>query len=328
MGREDQISYVWVNFGVCLIVLVSFIFFVLNSLEQSHSIWKYHDTISSFCAKQNSWENKFLLFFSTVISFNLTFLHFEEFNSRHDEQTDMDKLLFGVEIVAISMFMLVGILYVPGRNPETANKDYDVGNKWCRCSIVISSWVHSIFALLFMFVLTTVNTMYAHQRWNNCKDPSEQCTPWAVVTCIWALFSIVVGTIFIAVQGVLYCYDHLVLDDDPISEISGANPIRNAGMVRKSDLEDPDYHSDGTDDMASGLPEKSPPPQLQRVDGMSSTDWIRGIAIRLLAERLQIVRVTSFVLEIVWVTSIVLQDGVCSVYRNKLFPYFGKELIC
>ena len=319
---DHQISYVFANFAMCFVLIVAMILFILNSVQHRHTIWKYHDTISSFCAKENSWENKFLLFFCTVISLNLTFLHFEEFNSR-PHVTRMELWLFIIEVSTVLSFMIVGILDVAGKNPNTENKKYDLGNKWCPCNVQVSSWIHSVFALGFMLIITTANMLYASEAYKLRPN-----SPWAMASFAWGLFSIVIGTIFIALQITLYWYGHLVLEEEDHHEDQEVKTTPEAdteNAVKSShendeipsiadQLSDPDveHDIDAESQRQSQVQSKeleresravTPPPLGQ--ENVSRIDRLQRIARRILARKLQYVRVGSFALEIIWTFSIV-----------------------
>ena len=51
--------------------------------------------------------------------------------------------------------------------------------------------------------------LYAHEAYHLRPN-----SPWAVASMVWGLFSITMGVVFIALQGSLYWYGHLVLEDE------------------------------------------------------------------------------------------------------------------
>ena len=245
--EKHQFSYVYMNFIVCGVVSIFLIGFMIQTFRMGSTIKHYHHTISSFCAKKGSWENRFLLFFTTVVGYNLMFLHFEEFNSRQNLET-IEYWLFGAEITVIFLFTLVGVFYTSGNNPSTRNAALETG---CgNISIALSSAVHSVCAMLFFGVLTAINFGYCMVMYQ--RFPEKK---WTVILFGWAIFSVINGASFLIMQIVLARY-------------------RNK----------------------------------------ETTEAKEKLLIGL--------RVTSFVLECMWGTSIILLDGICSVRRNRMINWF------
>ena len=110
----QQFSFVYFNFGI---VFVCFIFWVLFiyalSREKRRSIRYYHDTISSYCASSDSWENRFLLTFTMLIAMNGLCMYTEEYNSRKNDH-NKHLWLFLLECSAFASFPFVGIFYTEG----------------------------------------------------------------------------------------------------------------------------------------------------------------------------------------------------------------------
>eukprot|EP01084_Bolivina_argentea_P269377 457797_1 len=96
----------------CFIFWGLFIY-TINTKEKRRTIRYYHDTISSFCASSDTWENRFLLTFTILISMNILCLYTEEYNSREQESKYL--WLFLLECSAASAFPLVGICYTEGK---------------------------------------------------------------------------------------------------------------------------------------------------------------------------------------------------------------------
>lgn len=244
----------------------------------------------------------------------------------------MESNLFIIEISTILAFMFVGILYVPGKNPETQNEKLDLGNKWCRGNVQISSWIHSVCALGFMVTICTVNTLYAQNAYE--QRPKS---PWAIGSAVWAVFSIQVGIAFITVQGVLYYYNHLVLEEQEVfNQNEEEYPVRSSLRIStlKRHLSGPDIQCDieaqrhSQDrvelELVADESEDVKPPKLERSGDGFDRLQIKGQ--RILARKLQYARVLSFVLEFVWVSSLILHDGFGSIFRNTLFPHFGQKV--
>eukprot|EP01084_Bolivina_argentea_P152236 265604_1 len=121
----ESSPFVWINFVVILICGVLWIIFlrVVSLKENREKITLYHDTISSFCAKSDSWANRFLLTFTILISMSLLWMFSEEYNSielynaknTNDVKTP-ETWLFILEWSAAAVFPLVGICYTEGKN--------------------------------------------------------------------------------------------------------------------------------------------------------------------------------------------------------------------
>ena len=78
-----RFSFVYVQICISLVLIILMIQFMVSIYQQKQDILKYHDTISSFCACKNDWNNRFLLMFTFMASANLLCPLFEEFNSRN-----------------------------------------------------------------------------------------------------------------------------------------------------------------------------------------------------------------------------------------------------
>lgn len=204
----SHISYVYMNFFVMAFLLFFLAEFLGLSIKKGTTITKYHDTISSFCASKGTWENKFLLIFTLVSSFDLMFLHFEEFNSREVHNQEY-VILFILEIVIIFLFSIVGILYTQGNNPSDQNETYESAH-W-KLDIRVSAWLHAICALLFLVGLTGINLGYAIML--NLRHPGHK---WSIIMLIWNLFNILVGIAFITVQCILFVCDDLVIVEEGV----------------------------------------------------------------------------------------------------------------
>eukprot|EP01083_Nonionella_stella_P092727 259651_1 len=255
-------SYVYMNFIVTAVILIFLAGFTAVSWEKRKTVFEYHDTISSFCAgPKGSWENRFLLFFTVTVSYNLMFLHFEEYNSRADSHETIDVILFAIEITVIFLFGTVGVLYTPGNNPRTTNESYESG-LFGEINITISSALHSLFAVLFLGVLTMVNVAYSYviiQRYPLKK--------WTNILLIWSVLNVLFGISFIVAQIILKWYSFATNASPKPEETNPSEPQSNS--VFKDEIE----------------------------------------------KRLQTIRLTSFLLECIWGTSVIVLDGFCSVRR-------------
>ena len=111
---EAKFSFVYFNFGIILacIIFWGLFLYALNTKEKKRTIRYYHDTISSFCASSDTWENRFLLTFTILISMNILCMYTEEYNSRPQESRFL--WLFILECSAAAVFPLVGICYTEG----------------------------------------------------------------------------------------------------------------------------------------------------------------------------------------------------------------------
>ena len=109
----DRLSFVWFNFGIVVVCGIFWIVFLSVVYRNLDKIKKGHDTISSFCASSEKWENRFLLTFTILISMNLLCMFTEEYNSRTSESRYF--WLFFLECWAAAVFPLVGICYTEGK---------------------------------------------------------------------------------------------------------------------------------------------------------------------------------------------------------------------
>jgi len=111
-----KFSFVWFNFLVIFTCCVFWAFFLLavSTREKRRTIRYYHDTISSFCASSDSWENRFLLTFTLLISMNLLCMFTEEFNAHTGDQSDYI-WLFLLKCSGAGSFPLVGMCYTKGK---------------------------------------------------------------------------------------------------------------------------------------------------------------------------------------------------------------------
>lgn len=70
MGFPATISFVYFSVAINILLVLSLSTFAYQAYLNRESIARYHDTISSFCADRNSWQNKYLLAFSIAVSLN------------------------------------------------------------------------------------------------------------------------------------------------------------------------------------------------------------------------------------------------------------------
>ena len=113
-NKTTTFSFVYFNFLIvtlCIILWVLFLYAISKSSNR-YKIRYYHNTISSYSASRDKWENRFLLTFTILISMNLLCMYTEEYNSRDWESEYL--WLFIIETSACCLFPFVGIFYTQG----------------------------------------------------------------------------------------------------------------------------------------------------------------------------------------------------------------------
>ena len=191
-GDGVIISYVYMNLVITAFALIFVIGFAYRVWNRFEEILEYHNTISSFCAQKNTWENRFLVIFTTIVSMNLMFLHFEEYNSRNEHSPTMITL-FLIEIISIFLFILVGIFYTTGNNPNNQNAEYEAA--FGKLEIKLSGIIHTISAAIFFNIITAVNLGYAIHLVN--IRPNKK---WTYILLVWSILSIIIACIHILSQ--------------------------------------------------------------------------------------------------------------------------------
>ena len=119
LDDQKPFSFVYFNFGI-IFACLSFwglFFYTLTTKEKRTTIRYYHDTISSYCASSDSWENRFLLTFTILIAMNLLCMYTEEYNSRILRIPNYAEYiwLFLLQCSAAAAFPFVGLCYTEGR---------------------------------------------------------------------------------------------------------------------------------------------------------------------------------------------------------------------
>lgn len=160
MGFPPSIPFVYFSIGVNIFLVLSLSTFGYQARLHRKSISKYHDTISSFCANRNSWQNRYLLAFCIAVSLNSLALHFEEFNSRGNEGMIINVLFF-VEIGGFLLMPCIGIFYTRGNDPNNQNTHYIcTDQQWIQIPIKYSTFFHQIGSYSFVFLILISNSVY------------------------------------------------------------------------------------------------------------------------------------------------------------------------
>ena len=179
--------------------------FVVSMLQKHKDIYKYYDTISSFCAYKNGWENRFLLIFTLVVSSNLLCMHFEEFNRRDWDITDAEHadflIIFLVECACILVFPLVGIFYTEGKHPDPQLRNDNFECPYGNCNIKTSEKLHRCGAYMFLLGLCYTSIFWGGYFVRVFADTSNYAL--GLFSLVWSVLQAVGGLVFVALQAVL-----------------------------------------------------------------------------------------------------------------------------
>ena len=229
--QTKQFSFVWFNFGIIVVCGIFWVLFLGVVYANLDKVKKGHDTISSYCAQSEKWENRFLLTFTILISMNLLCMFTEEYNSRNQESRYF--WIFMLECTAAAVFPLVGICYTEGKkidieqssdhqllldltefdnkndidNDDNAPDEIDMRierawteiepvNDSLECGkkqipISVSSKIHDFAAFYFFVVLTFTNSYYVIHLWSPNEHHQHDHTFGSYVCLIFLILNLV-----------------------------------------------------------------------------------------------------------------------------------------
>eukprot|EP01084_Bolivina_argentea_P292757 503394_1 len=205
-----QLSFVWGNIIISVILIIALCYYLY---EAGYKKKFEFPTISSAASSTDRWAHRFLIGFTCCTSFNLMCLHFEEFNSRPDDEWYV-WILFGFELFAIIVYPLVG--FCPSNPldgccrstseaqsvelaPEKTNNTENAIDDHLECckdqwpiSRYASHFWHCVGAYGFFLILTVTNLIYGF-----IVIEKDNKNPWGIFILIFSFINIVFFGLFV-----------------------------------------------------------------------------------------------------------------------------------